>query len=386
MSLLFSGPAQSVICNENLDEALSEVPNRPAVFAIWAEDGLPYLGRAGDLRRRLKRLLRKREVPGRLLNLRAVAQRILYWCTASNLESLLVLYECARLYLPDTYSDLLRLKVPWFVRLPRSNPFPRLQVGSRLTASGATYGPFRTRALADQFEHDLLDLFQLRRCPEDLQPSPDHPGCIYGEMNMCLRPCQEVVSVEEYVSEARRVTEFLYTSGKSALTVAEFSRDRLSEELQFEAAAREHERAERIRTMLRLQDELAREVSQSCGVAVLPSASAHNAVVLWFLAGGAWQKPLTFTTGNPATGSLDRDLRELIQLASWTDVPLREKEEHLAILGRWYWSSWRDGIWIRCESPDRIPYRRLVTAVSKVVHQSAAVASDSVKKGATEKL
>ena len=46
-----------------------------------------------------------------------------------------------------------------------------------------------------------LDLFQLRRCQEDLAPSPGHPGCIYGEMGKCLRPCQEAVSREEYAGE-----------------------------------------------------------------------------------------------------------------------------------------------------------------------------------------
>jgi hypothetical protein len=41
--------------------------------------------------------------------------------------------------------------------------------------------------------------------------------------------------------------------------------------------------------------------------------------------------------------------------------------EHLAILARWYGSSWRDGEWISFESMDKIPYRRIVNAVARVV-------------------
>src|SRR5207244_6958620 len=61
----------------------------------------------------------------------------------------------------------------------------------------------------------MLDLFQLRRCEDNLAPSPEHPGCIYGEMNKCLRPCQQVVSIEEYRGEAHRVEEFIRTDGAS---------------------------------------------------------------------------------------------------------------------------------------------------------------------------
>ena len=56
-----------------LDQALEAVPNRPAVFFLWPKAGDPYLGKTTVLRRRLLRLLRERETPSRLLNLRHTA-------------------------------------------------------------------------------------------------------------------------------------------------------------------------------------------------------------------------------------------------------------------------------------------------------------------------
>ena len=61
-------------------------------------------------------------------------------------------------------------------------------------AAPYTTGRFEPRGAAELFENQFLDLFQIRRCQENLEPSPQHPGCIYGEMNRCLRPCQQVVS------------------------------------------------------------------------------------------------------------------------------------------------------------------------------------------------
>jgi excinuclease ABC subunit C len=381
MSLHYATGFGSVSCDSGLDDAIPTVPASPGVFAVWPREGDPYVGRAGDLRRRLLRLLKKRDKPGKLLNLRDVAERVEYWPVNSRLQSWLVLYECARKYLPATYHDLLKLRFPPYVRVLTANTFARTQVSTRIHGPGLTFGPFRTRALADQFEHDLLDLFQLRRCLEDLTPSPEHPGCIYGEMNMCLRPCQSVVSIDEYASEARRVTDFLRSEGKSALHTAQDARDRLSAELEFEGAARQHERVERIEALVRLKEELAREVGQLCGVSVQPGPRPGTAG-LWFLVGAVWQKPLLFATDSTETIPLDRRLRELVQRLELIEVTPREREEHAAILARWYWSSWRDGIWIRCESLEKLSWRRLATAVSKVVHESSAAASDPVTKGA----
>ena len=127
---------------------------------------------------------------------------------------MLLHYALARRYFPDDYLRLIKLRMPAYVKLILANEFPRTQVSSRLSASRAIhYGPFQSRAAAELFENQFLDLFQMRRCQENLEPSPQHPGCIYGEMNRCLRPCQQVVSRDEYLSETKRVEEFLTGNG-----------------------------------------------------------------------------------------------------------------------------------------------------------------------------
>ncbi len=185
---------------------------------LWPREGEPYLSKTALLRRRLLRLLKERERPSRLLNLRHTVRRIEYRLTGSAFESSVVLYEQARRHFPDTYLDLLKLRMPPYVKIVLGNQFPRSHITTHLTRSAGLYfGPFRSRASAERFEGQFLDLFQMRRCQEDLAPSPQHPGCIYGEMGMCLRPCQEVVGPPEYGHEVARVVEFLRTGGRSLL-------------------------------------------------------------------------------------------------------------------------------------------------------------------------
>ena len=49
--------------------------------------------------------------------------------------------------------------------------------------------------------------------------------------------------------------------------------------------------------------------------------------------------------------------------------PLPEKQEHLALLARWHYSTWSDGEWIGFRSLEEIPYRKLVRAISRVRQQ-----------------
>ena len=193
---------------QQLDRALDAVPNAPAVFILWPNEGGPYLSKTALLRRRLMRLLKERERPSRLLNLRHTVARIEYRLTASALESSVVQYESARRLFPENYLEVIRLPMPPYVKLVLNNEFPRSYITTHLArTSGLFFGPFRARAAAERFESQFLDLFQMRRCQEDLTPSRDHPGCIYGEMSMCLRPCQQAVGPAEYAREVERVAE-----------------------------------------------------------------------------------------------------------------------------------------------------------------------------------
>jgi excinuclease ABC subunit C len=350
-----------------LDATLAALPNQPAVFALWPREGEPYLSKTALLRRRLLRLLREREKPSRLLNLRHTVAKIEYRLTGSGFESSVVHYEQARRVFPERYLEILKLRMPPYVHLVLANEFPRSHITTHLSRTGGLYfGPFRSRASAERFEAQFLDLFQMRRCQDDLIPSPEHPGCMYGEMGMCLRPCQEVVGAGEYRHEVDRVVEFLRTDGHSLVDAIGRSRDRLSEEMMFEEAARQHKRLEKVLDVLKLRDELAREVDRLSGVAITRSL-APDAVEMWFVQEGKWQEPrrFTFEVQEGKAVSLDRKLRETFSGMAPRKLTVRERQEYLALLARWYYSTWREGEWLPLDTGE-LPYRKLVNAVNRV--------------------
>ena len=352
-----------------LPSDLESLPDRPAVFLLWAGQGTPYLARTALLRRRLKRLISNRERLSSVLNLRGVVERIEYWPAGSQLESALIHLDLAKRHFPDDVERITRLKPPVFLRLTVDNAFPRTMLTTRL-GRGMFYGPFANRTGAERFQNEMLDLFQLRRCEENLVPAPDHPGCIYGEMNKCLRPCQQVVSIEEYRHEAARVEQFLRTEGASLRESAETARDQASAAMQFEEAERMHQRLTRIAEVQASGGDLARALDRLAGVAVVPSAQPET-VDLFFLARGRWLDPRSFSLSENATflenASMDRRLRELCAGVLSGATP---DLEHLAVLVRWHGSSWRDGEWIGFDSLEKIPYRKIVNAVARVASRA----------------
>jgi excinuclease ABC subunit C len=365
------GEAKQTLLLDSIDKA----PNTAAVFIIWPkqQDGQPYLGRTNLLKRRLLRLLKERDKPSKILNLRDVAGHIEYWLTGSQIESNLLFYRLARQHFPDTYLKMVKLRMPAYVKLVLGNEYPRTTITTRVTGGkGIYYGPFRTRTAAETFESQCLDLFQIRRCEENLDPNPDHPGCIYGEMSMCLRPCQQVVTPEQYANEVERVTQFLKTDGLAMIENTTLTRDRFSEELNFEEAAKQHRKIERIRQILGLRDDLVRDIDRLNGVAVAPGSQPATVNLLFFRRGW-WHGPVLFELGvsmGPGV-SMDRRLRELVQALPTRDGSSGERQEHVALLARWFYSTWRDGEFIEADKLEDLPYRKLVNAIARVAKSPA---------------
>jgi excinuclease ABC subunit C len=269
---------------ENAEALLREIPAAPGVFALRGEgaNAEPYLTRAADLRRRLRRLLAPPEttpdgqpVLSKRLNLRSRIRAIEWTPTGSDFESTLLLYHASRAaFGADEARRRLRLHAPYLLRVTMSHEHPRVYTTNRLSSKSLaeSFGPFPSRAAADRYGDAVLDLFQLRRCYEDLAPSPEHPGCVYGEMNKCLRPCQLACTPAQYTAESQRVFAFFRTRGQSLLDEVAQQRDAASEAMDFEAAAALHKHWEKVKAVAALADELVRPVADLRAVILQESA------------------------------------------------------------------------------------------------------------------
>jgi excinuclease UvrABC nuclease subunit len=352
-------------------EELALLPEARGVYLVSMPGSPPHLGWSINLRRRLTRLLVPSYTPqgSGFARYFERAAAVSCWPAGSRLEASLLLYRITREHFPNDYLKRLRLRMPWFLALASQDPFPRLEIVNRPARKhGAAYGPFFSRDLAQRYEQEVLGLFQVRRCTEALAPAPSHPGCIYGEMNQCLRPCQCAVSQDEYASEAARLGDFLASNGKTASAVLATARERATVELDFEQAAQLHKRLEKVAAAASCRDAAIAQYDQFNGIA-LTNGTAEGECRLWPMMQGCWQKPVVFhvSTMEPGARSLDRELREtLTNSLGAVALEAAHRVEHLAVFSRWYYSSWRDGHWFPFRKLEDVNYRRLVREISNM--------------------
>lgn len=279
--------------------ALSQLPQRPAVFALYGADAHaePYIGRTPNLRGRLERLLQPSPKHPRRLQLAGRVRRIEYRLTGSEFESLLAQFEMLQeIYGPKSL-ERMHLRAPAFIRYLGGNPYPRITVTNKPSQREAdwAYGPFASRAAAERFADEALKLFLLRRCTDDLNPDPSHPGCVYSEMKMCLAPCYKGCTDERYGEEAAAVRDFLGTRGESKLVALRTQRDEASADLEFENAAALHAQVQKVEAVQALAPELVQPMSKLRAV-ILQASPSLDEVAVFLYQDGRLRGPAGFST------------------------------------------------------------------------------------------
>ena len=283
----------------NAKAALERLPTTAAVYSLHGVEAHaePYIGRTPNLRGRLERLLQPSAKHPRRLQLAGRVREIRWQVTGSEFESLLLQFELLEKVYGTKCLERMHLGNPAFVRFFGSNAFPRITVTHRPSQreAGWAYGPFASRAAAERFADETLKLFLLRRCTEDLDPNPSHPGCVYSEMKMCLAPCYQGCTGERYAEEASAVESFLATRGESRLIPLRIARDQASTDLEFESAAALHAQVQRLESVRALAPELVRPLDQLRAV-ILQASAQPDEVAVFVYQDGRLRGPAGFST------------------------------------------------------------------------------------------
>ncbi len=279
--------------------ALTKLPQAPAVFALYGAEAKdePYIGRTPNLRGRLERLLQPSAKHPRRLQLAGRVRRIAFRRTGSDFESLLMQFSLLEEIYGAKALERMHLRAPAFVRYLGGNPYPRIVVTNKPSQREAdwAYGPFASRAAAERFAEEALKLFLLRRCTDDLNPDPSHPGCVYSEMKMCLAPCYKGCTDERYAEESAAVRDFLATRGESKLVVLRDERDAASARLAFEDAAALHAQVQKVEAVRALAPELVQPLSR-LGAVVLQASANPDEVEVFLFERGSLRGPVGFST------------------------------------------------------------------------------------------
>jgi DNA polymerase III subunit epsilon len=221
-------------------EMITALPREPGVYLMRNERGeLLYVGKATCLRERVASYFntgvnaKTAELVGHIWAIDTIAAR-------SSLEAALLEARLIRERKPP-YNRMLKSATPaWIIRLDLNDPFPRIQVVTKLTAKVGVLqvGPFIGRRHLDQSVRALTRLLGLRVCRGRLAPADDFSPCVYGQMGRCAAPCNLSVDEDIYGGQVQRAITFLRGRAGPILGELARARDRAATAMRFEEAHR----------------------------------------------------------------------------------------------------------------------------------------------------
>jgi len=210
----------------------------PGVYRYFDADGeLLYVGKAGNLKKRVGSYFLKPSMQPRIAAMVAQIVRAEITVTRTEGEALLLESQLIKSLKPR-YNILLRDDKSYpYIYLSGGEDYPRLAFhrGAR-NLPGRFFGPYPSTFAVRESLSLMQKLFKVRQCEDSYFRNRSRP-CLQYQIGRCTAPCVELISVEDYRRDVRHAEMFL--EGRSSAVIDELAAamEQASANLDFERAA-----------------------------------------------------------------------------------------------------------------------------------------------------
>ena len=265
---------------------LRRIPHKPGVYQFMDADGtVLYVGKAGDLRKRVSSYFRRRPGDGKTGLLVSLVRDIAVSVTGNEGEALILENNLIKSHRPR-FNILLRDDKSYpFILLNTDHPYPRLSFyrGSR-RVKGRLFGPYPSAGAVRETLNLLQKLFRIRSCEDPFFAHRSRP-CLKYQIQRCTAPCVGYVAPEEYARDVQHAVRFL--EGRSSQLIDELGEkmEAASKRLAFEEAAACRDQIARLKTVQQRFAAAGRDRGDIDVLAVAEQAGVYCVAVM-FIRGG----------------------------------------------------------------------------------------------------
>ena len=220
-------------------ERAGDLPTEPGVYQFRAGETTLYVGKALDLRDRVRSYADPRS--GRIRGMVERADRIEFAVTDTETQALLLEANLIKRLRPR-YNVRLKDDKSYPLVAFSDHEVPRIEVTRDPEAGAVAYGPFTDVGRVETVVKAVRDEYLLRGCSDHKYEGRDRP-CLDYEMGICSAPCTGEISTESYAEDVAAARRF-FEGETGALA------DPLRRRMEAAAEANEFERAANLRDRL----------------------------------------------------------------------------------------------------------------------------------------
>lgn len=231
---------------------LKTLTTHPGVYRMLDGEGnVLYVGKAGNLKKRVSSYFRKTGLNARTRLLVEQIVGIEVTVTHTEVEALLLESNLIK-QLGPRYNVLLRDDKSYpYIYLSSHQDFPRLCLhrGAR-RSKGRYFGPYPSAGSVRESLHLLQKLFKVRQCEDSFFANRSRP-CLQYQIKRCTAPCVDLIGKDRYAADVAHTVMFL--DGRSSQVV-----DGLVADMEAASAVQDYEQAaiyrDQIASLRRVQE------------------------------------------------------------------------------------------------------------------------------------
>ncbi|MFC7081651.1 excinuclease ABC subunit C [Halorussus caseinilyticus] len=237
---------------EAVRERAAELPRQPGVYQFQDGETVVYVGKAVDLRDRVRSYADPRGE--RIRRMVRRADRIDFSVTDTETQALLLEANLIKRFQPRYNVRLKDDKSYPLVQLT-DHEFPRIEItrdpdpeararrdGGSSISGPRVFGPFTEKTRVETVVKALRETYGVRGCSDHKFANRDRP-CLDYDIGLCTAPCTAEIDRESYVADVESVVRFF--EGETGVLA-----DPLRREMEDAASNREFERAANLRDKL----------------------------------------------------------------------------------------------------------------------------------------
>lgn len=228
------------------------LPLQPGVYIMKNKDKkIIYIGKAKKLKNRVSSYFGSHSNHSlKVIRMVENVDNFDYIICDSEFEALVLECSLIKQHQPK-YNILLKDDKGYnYIKITKEE-FPRIRECKQMLDDNATYiGPYTSNFSVKQAVDETLRIFKLPRCnkkfPKDYGKSRP---CLNGFMGICSAPCAGRIKQEEYANNVQDAISFLKGGSVKAVREMQAQMLELSENLQFEEAAKLRDRIKAIKNL-----------------------------------------------------------------------------------------------------------------------------------------